>query len=127
MIARLEIHKDQPTRIKAARILKQEDIKFIAQLIGEGSRRQEYEELIRAERVEECVRLLGMRRGVLERGNLGYLVPPKSPESIATGILEVIAHSAKALHKVTKAKQKVFNEFSLENMAKQYVSYLDLV
>ena len=172
MVARLERHKDQPTLIKAARILQEKGIKFIVQLIGEGSRRSEYEELIRAEGVENYVQLLGMRRDipellgqmdvfvfaakpdeglgvalieaisagvpiiasdvgacreVLDRGNLGYLVPTQSPEAIANKILEVIAHPTEAQLKVTKAKQKVFNEFSIENMAEQYLSYLDLV
>ena len=171
MVARLERHKDQPTLIKAAQILKNKGIKFIVQLIGEGSRRTEYEELIRAEGVEDYVQLLGMRRNipellgqmdvfvfaakpdeglgvalieaiaagvpiiatdvgacreVLEQGNLGYLVPAQSPEAIANKILEVIAHPAEAQIKVSKAQQKVLKEFSIENMAQQYVRYLDL-
>lgn len=171
MVARLERHKDQPTLIKAARILKDKGIKFVVQLIGEGSRRQEYEELIRAEEVEDYVKLLGMRRDipellgqmdvfvfsakpdeglgialleamaaevtvvatdvgacreVLDEGNLGYLIPPQNLELLANAIAQVIAHPEEAQFKVKQAKQKVLNEFSIENMARQYSHCLGL-
>jgi glycosyltransferase involved in cell wall biosynthesis len=171
MVARLEIHKDQPSLIRAARILKQKNIKFVVQLIGEGSRREEYEALIRTEGVEDCVQLLGMRRDipellgqmdvfvfsakpdeglgialieamaaevaivatnvgacreVLDRGNLGYFVPSQDPESLAEAIAQVMEHSAEAQIRVEQAKQKVLNEFSIENMAKQYSDCLGL-
>lgn len=66
MVARLEGHKDQPTLIRAARLLKERGYHFQVQLIGEGSRRSEYENLIREEKVENCVSLLGMRRDIPE-------------------------------------------------------------
>ncbi|WP_319421327.1 glycosyltransferase [Pleurocapsa sp. FMAR1] len=172
MVARLERHKDQPTLIKAARILKEKGISFVVQLVGEGSRRVEYEKLIKHEGVEDCVQLLGMRRDipellgqtdvfvfsakpdeglgialieamaaevaivatdvgacreVLEQGNIGYLVTAQDPEALADAIAQVMKHPEAAQIKVKQAKQKVLNEFSIENMAKQYISYLNLV
>lgn len=64
MVARLEIHKDQPTLIRAAQRLKQQGIPIQVQLIGEGSRRAEYEALVAELGLEDCVTLLGMRRDI---------------------------------------------------------------
>jgi glycosyltransferase involved in cell wall biosynthesis len=66
MVARLEDHKDQPTLIRAARILKTRGRNVRVWLIGEGSRRQELELLIEAEDVADTVELLGMRKDVAE-------------------------------------------------------------
>ena len=64
MTARLEIHKDQPTLIRAAALLKQQGQPVEVWLIGEGSRRSELEQLIDELEVGDCVRLLGSRRDV---------------------------------------------------------------
>lgn len=66
MVARLESHKDQPTLIRAARLLKDRGFQFQVELIGEGSRRSEYENLIQEEKMEDGVSLLGMRRDIPE-------------------------------------------------------------
>ena len=64
MTARLEVHKDQPTLIRAAALLKQQGQPVEVWLIGEGSRRSELEQLIDQLEVGDCVRLLGSRRDV---------------------------------------------------------------
>ena len=64
MTARLEVHKDQPTLIGAAALLKQQGRLVEVWLIGEGSRRRELEQLIAELDVADCVRLLGSRRDV---------------------------------------------------------------
>ena len=64
MTARLEVHKDQPTLIRAAALLKQQGRPVEVWLIGEGSRRRELERLIVHLEVGDCVRLLGSRRDV---------------------------------------------------------------
>ena len=46
MTARLEVHKDQPTLIRAAALLRLQGRPIEVWLIGEGSRRLEYEQLI---------------------------------------------------------------------------------
>jgi glycosyltransferase involved in cell wall biosynthesis len=66
MVARLEAHKDQPTLIRAAAVLKMRGLDCEVWLIGEGSRRSELEELILSEGVCDRVRLLGMHRDVPE-------------------------------------------------------------
>jgi glycosyltransferase involved in cell wall biosynthesis len=66
MVARLEAHKDQPTLIRAARLLERRGLDCEVWLIGAGSRRAELEQLIAAEGVSDRVRLLGMRRDVPE-------------------------------------------------------------
>ena len=169
MVARLEPHKDQPTLIRAACILKQRGINFVVQLIGEGSRRAEYEKLIATEGVADCVQLLGMRRDipellgqmdvfvfsakpdeglgialieamaaevaiiatdvgacqeVLEEGKLGYFVPAQDPEALADAIALVAQQPEVAKNKARLAKEKVLQEFSIEQMAKQYIDCL---
>lgn len=64
MVARLEGHKDQPTLIRAARILRMRGRNVRIWLIGDGSRRDEFESLIAAEDVGDTVQLLGMRKDI---------------------------------------------------------------
>jgi glycosyltransferase involved in cell wall biosynthesis len=66
MVARLEGHKDQPTLIRAAKILKDSGRPIEVWLIGEGSRRLEYERLIGELGVADQVKLLGVRRDIPE-------------------------------------------------------------
>lgn len=64
MVARFEVHKDQPSLIKAAKILRSQGIVIEIQLVGDGSRRQEYERLIDDLDLGGSVRLLGVRRDI---------------------------------------------------------------
>ena len=64
MTARLEVHKDQPTLIRAAALLKKQGRPVEVWLIGEGSRRRELEHLIKQHEVGDYVHLLGSRRDV---------------------------------------------------------------
>ena len=64
MVARLEQHKDQPTLIRAAHYLKQQNLDFTVQLIGDGSRRQEYEQLAAELDVSDRIQFLGTRRDI---------------------------------------------------------------
>lgn len=66
MVARLEGHKDQPTLIRAAKILKESRRPVQLWIIGEGSRRPEYERLISELGLADQVKLLGMRRDIPE-------------------------------------------------------------
>jgi glycosyltransferase involved in cell wall biosynthesis len=93
MVARLEKHKDQPTIIRAARLLKERGIHFQVQLIGEGSRRAEYETLIREQQVEDCVHLLGMRRDIpelLAKMNL-FVFSTKPDEGFGIALVEAMS------------------------------------
>jgi glycosyltransferase involved in cell wall biosynthesis len=67
MVARLEVHKDQPTLIKATAILKEKGIVLEVRLIGEGSKRHELEQLIQSLDLEAQVTLFGMRRDIPEQ------------------------------------------------------------
>ena len=64
MTARLEVHKDQPTLIRTAALLKAQGRPIEVWLIGEGSRRAELQQLIDELHVADSVRLLGSRRDV---------------------------------------------------------------
>ena len=64
MTARLEVHKDQPTLIRAAALLKTQGYPIEVWLIGEGSRRAELQQLINELNVADNVKLLGSRRDV---------------------------------------------------------------
>ena len=64
MTARLEVHKDQPTLIRAAALLRRQGNPVEVWLIGEGSRRFEYEQLIAELDLTDYVKLLGSRRDV---------------------------------------------------------------
>lgn len=172
MVARLEIHKDQPTLIRAARLLKDSGFWFQVKLIGEGSRRLEYENLIREEKVQDCVSLLGMRRDipellgemdlfvfsakpdegfgialveamsagvpiiatnvgacreVLENGQLGTLIPPQAPETMAQAIEKFIKNPDLRASKGERARDKAFKEFTVDHIAYQYARSLQLL
>lgn len=64
MVARLEIHKDQPTLIRAARILKERGRNIRVRLIGDGSRRQELEQLVEREGLTDIVEFLGAQKNI---------------------------------------------------------------
>ena len=64
MTARLEVHKDQPTLIRTAALLKAQGRPIEVWLIGEGSRRAELQQLINELNVADSVRLLGSRRDI---------------------------------------------------------------
>ena len=64
MTARLEVHKDQPTLIRAAALLKIQGSPIEVWLIGEGSRRTELQQLVNELNVADNVKLLGSRRDV---------------------------------------------------------------
>ena len=93
MVARLEQHKDHPTLIRAACLLKAQGINFQVLLIGEGSRRSEYEALIEAENVADCVQLLGMRRDIsdLLQKLDAFVFSAKPDEGLGVALVEAMA------------------------------------
>lgn len=64
MVARLELHKDQPTLIRAAALLRDRGQPLELWLVGEGSHRPQLEALVAELGLEDQVRLLGMRRDI---------------------------------------------------------------
>jgi len=93
MVARLEVHKDQPTLIRAAALAQQADLALEVWLVGEGSRRQEYQRLIDELGLAESVKLLGMRRDVPEL--LGamdaFVFSAKPDEGLGVALIEAMA------------------------------------
>ena len=119
MVARLEVHKDQPTLIRAARLLKDRGVAAQVQLIGEGSRRKEYEALIRAEQVEDCVQLLGMRRDVPRLlGKLDIFVFSAKPdEGLGVALIEAMAAGVPIVATAVGACCEVLDEGQLGLLA----------
>ncbi|MCT0217088.1 glycosyltransferase [Synechococcus sp. CS-1330] len=66
MVARLEVHKDQPTLIRAVALLRDQGIDTELWLIGEGSHRPQLQALIAELDLTESVQLLGIRRDIPE-------------------------------------------------------------
>jgi glycosyltransferase involved in cell wall biosynthesis len=66
MVARLEPHKDQPTLMRAAALLRSRGIHIQVDLVGDGSRRAEYEELSKRLDIDKQIRFLGVRRDIPE-------------------------------------------------------------
>lgn len=66
MVARLELHKDQPTLIRAVATLRTRGLDVCASLVGDGSRRGEYERMVADLGLDQSVRLLGTRRDIPE-------------------------------------------------------------
>jgi len=66
MVARLELHKDQPTLIRAMALLRDQGLPAELWLIGEGSHRPQLEALIADLLLADRVHLLGSRRDIPE-------------------------------------------------------------
>jgi len=92
-VATFEIHKDQPTLIRAVGILREAGIPVELWLIGDGSRRTEYEALISDLGLNEHVKLLGVRRDVPELlGRMDLFVfSAKEDEGHPVALVEAMA------------------------------------
>jgi glycosyltransferase involved in cell wall biosynthesis len=115
MVARLEKHKDHPTLIRAARLLKERRLAFKVQLIGEGTRRAEYEDLIRDQDVEDCVQLLGMRRDIpnlLEEMDI-FVFSAKPDEGLGVALIEAMAAGVPVIATDVGACREVLDEGKL--------------
>ena len=66
MVARLELHKDQPTLIRAMALLCDQELDAELWLIGEGSHRPQLETLISELQLADRVHLLSSRRDIPE-------------------------------------------------------------
>jgi glycosyltransferase involved in cell wall biosynthesis len=64
MVARLELHKDHPTLIRALALLRDQGLAADLWLIGEGSHRPQLEALIDDLQLADRVQLLGTRRDI---------------------------------------------------------------
>ena len=93
MVARLEVHKDQPTLIRAAAKLKSAGLPVEIWLVGEGSRREEFERLIAELDVADTVKLWGMRRDVPELlGQMdAFVFSAKPDEGLGVALIEAMA------------------------------------
>jgi glycosyltransferase involved in cell wall biosynthesis len=93
MVARLEMHKDQPTLIRAAALLRDAHMNAEVWLVGEGSRRDEYARLIADMGLGNTVKLLGMRRDVPEllAQMDAFVFSAKSDEGLGVALIEAMA------------------------------------
>jgi glycosyltransferase involved in cell wall biosynthesis len=93
MVARFEVHKDQPTLIRAAALLKAGGRPVEVWLIGDGSRRQEYERLIAELGLASSVTILGVRRDIPELlGRLdAFVFAAKPDEGLGVALIEAMA------------------------------------
>ena len=93
MVARLEVHKDQPTLIRAAGLVRDAGLALEVWLVGEGSRREEYQRLVDDLGLNQTVKLLGMRRDVPELlGNMdAFVFSAKPDEGLGVALIEAMA------------------------------------
>jgi glycosyltransferase involved in cell wall biosynthesis len=115
MVARLEVHKDQPTLIRAARILRGRGLPVEVRLIGEGRRRKEFEALVQAEGITDCVKLLGMRRDVPELvGQLDIFAFSTTPdEGLGIALIEAMAAGVPIVASDVMACREVLDDGAL--------------
>jgi glycosyltransferase involved in cell wall biosynthesis len=115
MVARLEVHKDQPTLIRAARILRDRGVPVEVRLIGEGRRRREFETLIQSEGIADCVKLLGMRRDVPELvGQLDIFAFSTTPdEGLGIALIEAMAAGVPIVTSDVRACREVLDDGAL--------------
>ncbi|MCP9773909.1 glycosyltransferase [Synechococcus sp. Tobar12-5m-g] len=93
MVARLELHKDQPTLIRAAALLRDQGVPCNVWLVGEGSNRPQLEALIEELDLADQVQLLGMHRDIPELlGQLDlFAFAAKPDEGFGIALAEAMA------------------------------------
>ena len=113
MVARLD--KDQPTLVRAARLLGRRGLDCEVWLIGEGSRRPELEALIAEQDLRGRVRLLGMRRDVGELvGQLDLFVFATTPdEGLGIALIEAMAAGVPVVASDVGACREVLDDGAL--------------
>jgi glycosyltransferase involved in cell wall biosynthesis len=115
MVARLEVHKDQPTLLRAAAQLKSAGVPLEIWLVGEGSRRQQFERLILELGVSDTVKLWGMRRDVPELlGQMdAFVFSAKPDEGLGVALIEAMAARVPIIATDVGACREVLNNGAL--------------
>ena len=93
MVARFETHKDQPTLMKTIRDLRSRGIDIHLDLVGDGTRRSEYELLAKQLRIDGAVRFLGVRRDIpdlLRQWDL-FVFSVSPDEGLGLALIEALA------------------------------------
>ncbi len=93
MVARLELHKDQPTLIRAVALLRDLGLSCNVWLVGEGSHRSQLEALVDELHLADRVQLLGMRRDIPELLNQLdlFVFAAKPDEGFGIALAEAMA------------------------------------
>ena len=93
MVARLEIHKDQETFIKACSILKERGVNFESWLVGDGSKRKELEKLIYSLDLQDNLKILGTKRNIVQilSGMDLFIFTAKRDEGFGIAMAEAMA------------------------------------
>lgn len=115
MVARLEGHKDQPTLIRTARILKARGRDIQIWLIGDGSRRDEFESLIESEGLADSVKLLGMRKDIaalIQKMHL-FAFSTTKDEGLGIALIEAMASAIPVVASDVGACREVLDDGQL--------------
>lgn len=93
MVARLEGHKDQPTLLRALRILLDRGLDLQLELVGDGSRKEEFARLIDALGLQNNVCLLGTRRDIPDvlRNWDAFIFSVTPNEGLGIALIEALA------------------------------------
>lgn len=65
---------------------------------------------------------VGGNRELVLHGETGVLVPPRDSKALAEAIIDLIQHPEKVANMGQKTRERVMNQFSLDNMVRQYES-----
>jgi glycosyltransferase involved in cell wall biosynthesis len=111
MVARFEPHKDQPTLLRAIRELKSRDVNICVDLIGDGSRRAEYQALAEQLDIAGCIHFLGVRRDIpdLLRGWDLFVFSVSPDEGLGVALIEALAAGVPVVASDVGACREVLN------------------
>ncbi|MES2304379.1 MAG: glycosyltransferase [Gemmatimonadota bacterium] len=163
-VARLNEVKDQPTLLRAARLVADAEPRFHLDIVGDGDERIGLERLAHDLHLDDVVTFhgfhddvrpmldhaglfvlsslsegialtlleamaaglpvvatdVGGNREVVIPGETGLLVPSRTPEALAQGMLAIIADPARAYAFGVAGRARVARDFSLDNTVRQY-------
>jgi glycosyltransferase involved in cell wall biosynthesis len=93
MVARFEPHKDQPTLMRAISQLRSRGVMVNVDLVGDGTRRAEFEALAKELDLQDQVRFLGVRRDIPEllRDWDGFVFSVTPDEGLGIALIEALA------------------------------------
>ncbi|MDM7935833.1 MAG: glycosyltransferase [Cyanobium sp. CZS 48M] len=112
MVARLELHKDQPSLIRAAAFLRDRGVTVEVWLVGEGSHRELIEALIAQLDLADRVHLLGMRRDIpqlLSQSDL-FVFAARPDEGFGIAMAEAMAAGVPIVATDVGACREVLND-----------------
>jgi len=122
MVARFEPHKDQPTLLRAVSQLRAAGVTVNVDLVGDGSRRAEFEALVKDLDLQDQVRFLGVRRDIPEllRQWDAFVFSVTPDEGLGIALIEALAAGLPVIASDVGACREVLTSATSETLGELF-------